>query len=193
MLRIEQSGELPNGIKNSASYFLDRGSLSPIMTERTFQAPDGKIVASQQWMFDENGYHAMIFQQAKKVEKTGRLSSQMYDAMILGIPLSTLSYGSTPFALKAFMTNFDGSYQLIASKAGEETVSHNGQEVAVNWIDVKWLHEQSGDIYPAGPDASGGRYWITKEATTGLPRVIRYKTDSYAIEFLPSICPVVED
>ncbi len=193
MLRIEQSGKLPNGIMNKASYFLNRETLSPIVTERAFRTSDGKVVASQHWAFDENGYQAKIFQQGKNHDKTGTLSSKMYDAMILGVPLSTLNFETKAYALKAFMTNFNGTYALVASKTGEATVNHAGKEIALNWIDVKWHHEQSGDIYPAGPDASGGRYWITREAHPDLPRIIRYQTDSYAIEYLPNTCPAVEE
>ncbi len=40
-------------------------------------------------------------------------------------------------------------------------------------------------VYPPGPDGSGGRYWVLSEKTAELPHVIRYKTDTYAVEFLP--------
>ncbi|WP_164118112.1 hypothetical protein [Sphingorhabdus sp. Alg239-R122] len=192
ILRIEHTSKLPNDISNKAVYYIDRSSLAPLRTERTFKAPSGEVLAHQQWVFDDNGYKANIFQQGKNIEKEGMLSSKMYDAMILGIPLSALDFTKGSYSLQALMTNFNASYMITASKVGEEVIEHNGQEVAVNWIDVKWLHEQIGDVYPPGPNASGGRYWITKNKVRNFPRVIRYQTDSYAIEFLPKTCPVID-
>ena len=43
-----------------------------------------------------------------------------------------------------------------------------------------------------GPDASGGRYWVVPEPPDGFPYVPRYKTDTYAVEFVRNTCPAAE-
>jgi len=58
-------------------------------------------------------------------------------------------------------------------------------------VDVEWHHRESGDVYLPGPDASGGRYWIVTEPPAGFPYVPRYKTDTYAVEFVGGFCPPV--
>ena len=53
----------------------------------------------------------------------------------------------------------------------------------------KWHHRETGDIYPPGPDATGGRYWVVPDPPPGIPYVLRYKTDAYAVEFEREYCP----
>ncbi|MEP2989920.1 MAG: hypothetical protein ABJN65_05120 [Parasphingorhabdus sp.] len=190
LLRIEQSGLISGDIRNRTTYYLDRRSLSPRYSERIFSTPNGKTVADQRWHFDKDGYRSVMIKGAETKNKSGSLTSQMFDAMILGVPLSTLDFGKNGFVLKAFMAQFDGTYTLIAHKTGSEITVQDNEEISINWIDVKWLHDQSGDIYPPGPQNSGGRYWITNVQHQTLPRVIRYQTDSYAIEYLQGTCPV---
>ena len=66
--------------------------------------------------------------------------------------------------------SFDGTYRTIATLAGRETFTHDSQQVEVLLVDVEWHHQETGDVYPPGPDASGGRYWLVtrrKTATIG--------------------------
>ena len=64
-----------------------------------------------------------------------------------------------------------------------------GRDVDVWLVDVEWHHLETGDIYAAGPDASGGRYWVVRNPPPGFPYVPRYKTDTYTIEFIADLCP----
>lgn len=87
------------------------------------------------------------------------------------------------------MVGFDATYDVIAVWAGKETLDFHGQKIEARLIDVEWHHRESGDVYPPGPDASGGRYWVVPNPPSGFPYVPRYQTDTYAVEFTAGICP----
>ncbi|NNL94388.1 MAG: hypothetical protein HKO64_02070, partial [Xanthomonadales bacterium] len=118
----------------------------------------------------------------------GTLNSKSFNGALLGVPLSTLDFSSKSYRFDAFMMMFDAHYEVIASLAGEAALEHDGESLTARLVDVEWHHD-NGDVYPPGPDASGGRFWILAEDHPALPRVIRYKTDSYAVEALPEVCP----
>lgn len=192
LLRIDQHSTLPGNVTSNARFYFDRASLAPMRFEREFLAPDGRTLATRTFDFDEKGYRAEIFQKGETTAKAGKLSSAMFSATTMGIPLSTVNFGDRTVEFTALMTNFDASYAIRARKTGQEMLQTEKGSVPVNWIDVEWKHNEAGDIYPPGPDASGGRYWITETATPGLPRIVRYKTDSYVVEFVPKYCPAAE-
>jgi len=193
VLRIAQTSSPQTGVTSEVAHYLDRMSLAPIRSEVRFVGPDGATLAKRNWTFGEDGYQAKISQGGQEVEKSGTLSNSMYNAIILGVPLAAIGDWNRPVTMTGFMTQFDATYALTATQTGKEVIEIGGDEVAVRWIDVHWIHNEIGDVYPAGPDASGGRYWITEQSRTDLPRVLRYKTDTYAIEFLPQFCPQEEE
>ena len=110
----------------------------------------------------------------------------------MGLPLATLDYQGEPVEFAASMINFDATYKVIATWAGTETFEHNGQDVEATMVDIHWIHNEIGDVYPGGPDESGGRYWLVKNPPEGFPYVPRYKTDTYAVEFVQGACPAPE-
>jgi hypothetical protein len=112
----------------------------------------------------------------------------MLNGAALGLPLATLGFQSEPLEFAASMIGFDASYKVTATWAGKEMIEFEGDEVEAWLVDIDWLHEGLGDVYPGGPDASGGRYWVINNPPEGLPYVLRYKTDTYAVEFLTSTC-----
>lgn len=61
--------------------------------------------------------------------------------------------------------------------------------VEVLLVDVEWHHNESGDVYPLGPNASGGRYWIVTDPPPGIPYVPQYRTDTYLVSTLLDGCP----
>ncbi|SIN63180.1 hypothetical protein SAMN02745824_1193 [Parasphingorhabdus marina DSM 22363] len=189
LLRIDQHATLPGNVINNMHFYFDRATLAPVRLEREFLGPDGRMLASRTFDFDEQGYRAEIFQKGETTVKTGALTASMYSAATMGLPLSTLEFGDQTVAFTALMTNFDASYAIQASKTGAEMLETETGQIPVDWIDVTWKHNEAGDIYPPGPDASGGRYWITRTPVEGVPRILRYKTDSYVVEFEPQYCP----
>ena len=189
VMRVEHSTSPQPGIISDASYFLDRSSLSPIRSEIRIVGSDGKALAEHSWAFGKAGYKAVMKRGDKVTRKTGGLNNSMYHAILLGIPLSAIDDWSRPIRMIGMMTQFDASYTLTATRSGTEAISAGGKDSTVSLIDVHWVHNEIGDVYPAGPNASGGRYWITVEAQSKLPRVIRYKTDTYVVEYVPRFCP----
>lgn len=188
LLRIDQTSSPQPGISSRVSHYMDLASLAPIRSEAHFTGQDGKPLGKRVWEFDADGYTAIISQGGKIVEKSGNLSNKMYNAIILGIPFAAIDDWDIPIRITGFMTQFDASYTITATQAGKGTVQVGKRDIDVRWIDVQWLHDEIGDVYPAGPDASGGRYWITEKEEQGLPRILRYKTDVYVIEHSPEFC-----
>ena len=103
--------------------------------------------------------------------------------------MAVLPTPDEPVEFTASMMAFDGTYTVRAKWSGRETIQYHGADIELWTVDVEWQHIESGDIYPAGPDASGGRYWIAKNPPKGFPYVPRYKTDSYNVEFIRELCP----
>ena len=192
VLRVAQTTSPQPGVTSNVAHYLDRATLAPIRSEMRFSGPDGVTLAERLWSFDATGYQAKISQGGQTMEKSGDLTNKMYNAITLGIPLSAIENWDSPVSMTGLMTQFDASYTLTATQVGGEIIRTADGNVAVRWIDVHWVHNGVGDVYPAGPDASGGRYWITEKSEAGLPRVLRYKTDTYAIEHLPRFCPAQE-
>ena len=91
--------------------------------------------------------------------------------------------------LIASMMNFDASYLVRAEWVGSEMLDFQGRQIEAWLVDIEWHHQELGDIYPPGPNASGGRYWVVPDPPDGFPYVPRYKTDTYAVEFIESVCP----
>ena len=108
----------------------------------------------------------------------------------MGLPLATLPVQDKPLTFLTSMIGFDASYEVTTTWAGtEELEDSSGRPVVAHLVDVEWKHRELGDIYPPGPDGSGGRYWIVPDAPEGFPYVPIYKTDSYAVEFVQKFCP----
>jgi hypothetical protein len=122
-------------------------------------------------------------------ELSGSITSDMLNGAALGLPLATLGYQKQPLEFMASMMSFDGTYNVTAEWVGKETLTFDGENVEAWLIDVEWHHRESGDIYPPGPDASGGRYWVVNDPPDGFPYVPRYQTDTYNVEFVRNTCP----
>ena len=87
------------------------------------------------------------------------------------------------------MMGFDATYRTVATIVGRDRIAHEGQSVDALMVDIEWHHDQSDDIYPPGPDASGGRFWLVAEPPEGLPYVPQYQTDTYLVSTLIERCP----
>ncbi len=188
LLRHQQITERPDGIRAVATTYFRHDSLSPIRMELEVADADNNQLAASERELTRAGYSGYVIRPgADKQEVSGTLSSQMYHGAVLGLPLATLDYTKSGYELDSSMMNFDAHYRVIATSDGTEDLVHDGKTYSMTRVDVEWHHD-NGDIYPPGPDGSGGRYWVLRENATDLPQVIRYKTDTYAVEFFPDTC-----
>lgn len=186
-LRQRQTGHPPNGAVSQADTLFDRSSFAPLRMEMEV-TKDGTRVAYAERQFTAEGYSGYVERGGDKTALEGTINSKMLHGGAMGLPLATMDFQSEPLEFMASMVAFDGTYRVIAEWAGKETLEFEGQEIVAWLIDVEWHHIESGDIYPPGPDASGGRYWVVPDPPTGFPYVPRYKTDTYAVEFVGDTC-----
>lgn len=189
-LRHEQTTRRPDGIRSVAITWFDRESLAPLKMKTTHYDPDGNTLAESQFRLTENGYQGSKMKGGQSQDVSGDVSSMQYHGVAFGLPFATLDLpDDLPVELPASMISFDATYRVIATLGGKERLAFNGKVVDAWYVDVEWHHLGLGDIYPPGPDASGGRYWIVNDPPEGVPYVPRYKTDTYIVEISPSVCP----
>jgi len=188
-LSLRQVTHRDGGITVEASSNYDRKSFAPLQLEQTATSGDGDQLAHSIHRLTADGYEGHVNRGGESKDVSGDVSSHMLHGGAMGLPLALLPYQDTPLKFNASMIAFDASYTVTAEWAGSETIEYEGEAVDVWFVDIEWLHEGLGDIYPPGPDASGGRYWVAHNPPAGFPYVLRYKTDTYAIEFLPLACP----
>lgn len=188
LLRIRQVTQRPDGGQSKVTHYLKRGSLSPLRSEVTHYTPDGQTAAEMVHELDDKGYHSLIQQGHQRKTQQGEINTGMFNGVILGLPVALIEPSLYPVKLPASMLVFDAVYDVILTDAGTATLDFDGRPVETRMIDVEWHHLGQGDIYPPGPDASGGRYWVTADPPDGFPYVARYKTDTYAVEFIADTC-----
>ncbi len=189
ILRVAQYTKAPDGNRVNSTAYYDRQTFAPIRMEQHVAGASGDPVARVDRVFEEKGNQATIMQGDKTAARSGTIGNRLYHGGALGLPLATLNYTKAPFLMNASMINFNATYKLWITLAGTEKLTYEDQELQVSLVDVEWHHNEAGDVYPPGPDASGGRYWVIQEPSAGLPYILRYKTDTYAVEFLKDICP----
>lgn len=173
------------GRRTTMTHILDRETLMRTEVRQKVEGPDGAVLGNAALNFTDMGYSVIV---GGDERPGGAISSTMYGGAYLGLSLSTLDFSRGGYALDAGMLAVKGTYRVEARRVGVETIYVNDQAVEAQLVDVRWLHHESGDIYQPGPDAAGGRYWLSSSQPKGLPRVLAYKTDSYAIEFTPMTC-----
>lgn len=188
VLRHRQQTRQPDGIHATTDTYLDRRSLSPLRIEQEVYDAEGKDLARSERMLSATGYSGWVRRGGETKPVEGSLNSNYFNGASLGMPLSTLDFAHRRYELDAFMMVFDAHYRVFASDAGQETLEHDGQTLPARMVDVEWHHD-NGDVYPPGPDQSGGRFWLLVGPHESLPRVLRYQTDSYAVEAVPGVCP----
>lgn len=183
---LSQFSPGPDGGQTTITHVLERQTLRRTQLTQTVTGPDGGASRNARLLFSDEGYAVQV---GDETRQGGNISSEMYAGAFLGLPLSTLDMSKGPYRLDAGMLAVQGTYRVRATLAGGETLSLENGPVETQLVDVWWLHNESGDIYAPGPDGSGGRYWILASPNDQLPRVLAYKTDTYAIEYAPMTCP----
>ena len=189
MLRHRQMGSQPGGVESVSDTYFDRASFAPLRME-TEVTRDGERAIYVERTLNEDGYTGYMIRNGERSEVSGPPSSGMLHGMVMGLPLATIDVPDEPLKFDASMVTFDGTYDVIATWTGSETLQWNDREVTAQLIDVEWFHRETGDVYPPGPDESGGRFWVVSEPPAGFPYVPRYQTSTYAVEFVPGVCDV---
>jgi len=192
-LRVRQETTRPDGGQVIATTYFDRTSLSPLRIEQNVTTATGEPVARAEFALGPDGYEGMARRGGKSQQRSGAITRNMYQGAALGLPLATLDPSKAPFIFDASMMGFNATYRVEATLAGTETLRYRGEAVEVVLIDLRWEHNEIGDVYPPGPDASGGRFWIAQSPPEGFPYVPKYKTDSYAVEFIADTCAVSDE
>ena len=189
VLRHSQRVERPNGPVSVSTTYFDRASIAPLRMEQRVTSAEGELLRAVTRTLTEDGYEGKAEQGGQKKEIAGKISSRMWHGGALGLPLVTVDPTRFPVEFTSSMVAFDGTYRTIATLAGHEKLEHRGQTVDAMLVDVEWHHNESGDVYPPGPDGSGGRFWLLPEPPDGLPYVLQYQTDSYLVSTLMDACP----
>lgn len=182
---LSQFSSSPDGGQTVITHVLNAQSLQRTELIQKVKTPDGTELGSARLNFSSAGF---TIKAGDDEHPGGTISSNMYGGAYLGLPLSTVDYSGGAVALDAGMLAVQGTYRVEAFPMGVETIHLANASVDAQRVDVWWLHHESGDIYEPGPDSSGGRYWLLTTPQTDLPRVLAYKTDTYAIEFSPMTC-----
>lgn len=188
VLRHRQIALQPGGVISQSDVYFERASFAPLRMEME-ATRDGVTLAHAERQLGVDGYSGVAVQGENSKELQGEISSNMLHGGAMGLPLATMSEQDAPVEFLASMVGFDATYNVVAEWIGKETLEFEGDEIEAWLIDVEWHHRESGDVYPPGPNASGGRYWVVPNPPAGFPYVPRYQTDTYAVEFVDGICP----
>jgi hypothetical protein len=167
----------------------DRATLAPLSVESRVRDQDDKTLGAASYTYEEDGYTGNKARGDQQQTVMGEASSKMYRGMNFGLALATLNPATQlPAELSASMVSMNATYDVIVTYAGTDTFDFEGKKIEAWMADIEWHHLGLGDVYPPGPDASGGRYWIVSDPPEGFPYVARYQTDSYVVEFQPGVC-----
>ena len=189
VLRLTQRATQANGIESRSTTYLDRSSLAPLRMEQQATGPDGEVLRMITRALSEEGYSGETRQSDQVTEIGGSINSTMWHGGALGLPLVTVDAAHYPVEFASSMIAFDGTYRTIATIADRETLHHDGAAVEALLVDVEWHHIESGDVYPPGPDASGGRFWLVPDPPNNYPYGPQYRTDTYLVSTLMEKCP----
>lgn len=182
---LSQFSDSADGQQTIITHNLETETLRRTAMTQTVLSADGTEQNSLRLDFSPDGF---TVQTSDGPRPGGAISSEMYGGAYLGLPLSTLDYSNGAFALNAGMLAVQGTYRVEAFPTESEKIALAGGTIETQRVDVWWLHHESGDVYEPGPNASGGRYWFLTSPDDTLPRVVAYKTDTYAIEIAPMTC-----
>lgn len=188
IIRHRQTMVQPNGAESRSDTYFERSTFAPLRMEMEATMDGSRLVYTEREL-DADGYSGFAIQGDQSKRLQGSISSRMLHGGAMGLPLATMDFQDQPVEFLASMVGFDATYVVNAEWVDKEMLEFDGQMIESWLIDVEWHHRESGDVYPPGPDASGGRYWVVPNPPDGHPYVPRYKTDSYAVEFDTRFCP----
>ena len=187
---LQQSSTRPDGGQSKVKMLFDSPAFAPRKLDARHANGNGDVLAASEFEFTEEGYSGSRTQGGQTNEVNGHVNATQFAGTTMGLPLASLGWQDEPLEFSASMVSFDGTYDVIATWTERITLeTANGASYEVFHVDVHWHHRETGDVYPPGPDATGGRYWLVPDPPEGIPYVLRYKTDAYAVEFEREYCP----
>lgn len=193
VIRHTQQSVQPNGTVSQSVTYLDRHSLAPLRMEQKATSADGAPLAEVVRTLTDEGYSGQARQGDRSKQLNGKITSGMWHGGVLGLPLVTVDPDRYPVEFASSMMAFDATYRTVATIAGREMLEHETGAIEALLVDVEWHHNESGDVYPPGPDGSGGRYWLVPDPPAGYPYVPQYRTDTYLVSSLTEACPANDD
>ena len=187
LIRHRQEVHPGDGVFVRSDTYFERSSFAPLRME-TEATKAGERLAFTERVLVADGYSGISIKGETTEPLQGAVTSNMLHGGAMGLPLAAMDFQDEPVRFSASMIGFDGTYDVIAEWAGKENVRFGDGDIEDWLVDVQWHHRESGDVYPPGPDASGGRYWVVPKPPDGFPYVLRYQTDPYAVEFVRDVC-----
>ncbi len=111
------------------------------------------------------------------------LSMPMFDGQIAGLPIASLPLElGKKWSMPMVIPTMKSEYWLEATVTAKKLMAaENGNELEVWVVDALWHNLTDGDVYPAGPNNSGGTYYINVDQQAGEPVVIAYANQNAVI------------
>ena len=175
-----------NGVVVTNTTTFDRKTMKPLAIHQHLDGVPEGSPNSQQFKFDQAKYEVIVeVPGGEQRKRTVVMPTDMFNVSNLGLVFASipLELGKT-FRMPSTFPQFqDGQFWLDATVTGEsEYTGNHGESIPVWQVDIRWINIKDGDEYPAGPNQSGGAYYIAKNATQGLPPVPAYVNDTLIIE-----------
>ncbi len=138
-IRLRQVSTRSDGGTTTATTYSDLHSFALQKMEMVSRGADGAMLASAEYLFDEEGYSGSKARGGESKKVSGTLSSNMLNGMTMGLPLATLPWQKSPLTFLASMINFDASYEVIATWVQEDVLhTQDGGHMPIWLLDIEW-------------------------------------------------------
>ncbi len=175
-----------SGTQVTNTTIFDRATLKPLVIEQKMEGVPEGSPDNRSFVFGESQYAiSVILPDGKEHNRTVHLPVEMFNVSNLGLVFAAmpLKLGETYRMPSVFPQYQDGMYWMDATVSGEKTFKNkDGKDVSAWQVDIRWINIKGGVEYPAGPNHSGGAYYIAKKGSTGIAPVPAYVNDTIAIE-----------
>lgn len=185
-LKHTQTVKDKSGTQVTNITYFDRATLKPLRIQQNMLGVPEGSPDNRSFEFGDAQYKmSLTMPDGKQHNRTVHLPTDMFNVANLGLVFAAmpLALGETYRMPSTFPQYQDGLYWMDAKVTGETSFKNaDGKEVGAWQVDIRWINIRGGDEYPAGPEASGGAYYISKQPGNGMPPVPAYVNDTIAIE-----------
>ncbi len=175
-----------NGVIVTNTTVFDRKTMKPLSINQFLDGVPEGAANSQDFVFTDAQYEVTVKNpEGKERKRTVHMPVDMFNVGNLGLVFAAmqLEMGKTIRMPSTFPQYQDGQFWLDATVTGETEYQGNEGEVIPVWqVDIRWINIKDGDEYPAGPDQSGGAYYVAKDISKGVTPVPAYVNDTLIIE-----------